>query len=356
MNRLSAVAFFAISLLFLGCTKNPPATSIPAPDAPEAAKSKPKAMNDQPLKTFSFKGKDADWVALSPDGKVVALATGTLGTPGDVRLWDVASGKERPPLPVGNWVRCVVFTADSKTLVSAGNRGTVQFWDLVTAKERSKYDFATIQLQSLAVTGDGKTFAFGHDGYKDKQEVIVVDASTLKEQYHFQHPKSVRALLFSKDGKTLASGCDDGVIRLWDLNTGKEKKALRGHQEAWISSLAFTPDEKMLYSGSWDWSVKAWNLASGSASKSFSADGYTVDSVAIIDQGNTMIMGSATVVFWSTADGKARSAFKPHASRGIHNSLSLSADGKTMATLGQKRSAGIEVKIWDVPAIMNAGR
>ncbi len=37
------------------------------------------------------------------------------------------------------------------------------------------------------------------------------------------HTKNIRAAAFSPDGKTIASGAEDGSVRLWDVETGKER-------------------------------------------------------------------------------------------------------------------------------------
>ena len=75
------------------------------------------------------------------------------------------------------------------------------------------------------------------------------------------HADGVSSVAFSPDGKTLASGGerDDKTIRLWDIDTGIEKKGLLGHTGA-ISSVAFNPDGRTLASGSWDGTVILWDF------------------------------------------------------------------------------------------------
>ena len=59
------------------------------------------------------------------------------------------------------------------------------------------------------------------------------------------HPDEIQSLAWSPDGKTLATGCRDRWIRLWDGNTGKALGTLRGHG-IWVTGLAFSPDGKRL--------------------------------------------------------------------------------------------------------------
>jgi WD40 repeat protein len=136
--------------------------------------------------------KSITGVAVSPDGRSIAAATGEYvrddhGFPnitGIVILWDVATRKERANLPEHKGsVRTVAFSPDGKILASGGQDGLVKLWDTGTSKER-----AILQ---------------GHQGY-------------------------VCSLSFAPDGKTLASSGIDSTVRLWRvgdlLSSGPEKQ------------------------------------------------------------------------------------------------------------------------------------
>ena len=72
------------------------------------------------------------------------------------------------------------------------------------------------------------------------------------------HREGVYALTYSPDGRFLASGGADGLIKIWDPATGRELRTLRGHSGL-ISSLAYGPDGRLLASGCWDKTVKVWD-------------------------------------------------------------------------------------------------
>src|SRR4051812_2790536 len=56
-----------------------------------------------------------------------------------------------------------------------------------------------------------------------------------------QHQDSVNSVVFSPDGKFLASGSYDKTVRLWDLATGREIRTFRNHRKS-VQSVAFSPD------------------------------------------------------------------------------------------------------------------
>ena len=88
----------------------------------------------------------------------------------------------------------------------------------------------------------------------------LYDTQTCKEvDLLVGHTDWVNSVVFSPDGKTIASGGRDNTIHLWDVDTGQHVRALIGHKSN-VNSVVFSPDGKTIASGSWYGNIHLWML------------------------------------------------------------------------------------------------
>lgn len=235
-------------------------------------------------------------VAFSPDGKWLALASGsTRSGGGPVEIWDVATWQRRYRHAEEKGAADVAFSPDSKQYAY----GT---WDS-DAK--------------VANVADGKV------------------VSVLK------HPLAVAGVAFSSDGRRLLTGCYDRKIRIWDLATRKTVRELDGHSEK-INSLCVSPDGALLISTSHDRTARLWDLASGEVKYTSPQAGSIMRRCAFSADGRfflTTDWGGRTFVR-ETATGQARIALRS----GGTDCAMLSSDNRLLAVAGQGR----DVKVFHV--------
>lgn len=159
----------------------------------------------------------------------------------------------------------------------------------------------------------------------------------------------IRSVCFSPDGKFLATGAEDKVIRIWDLSTRKITKYLRGHEQD-IYSLDFFPDGQRLVSGSGDRTVRIWDLNSGQCSLTLSIeDGVTT--VAVSPDGKLIAAGSLdrTVRVWDSSTGFLVERLDSENEAGTGHkdsvySVAFTSNGKEVASGSLDRT----VKLWSL--------
>lgn len=164
---------------------------------------------------------------------------------------------------------------------------------------------------------------------------------TGSDRLTLHHGDQVWSVALSPDGKRLASGGEDLTARIWDLATGQELLALKGHTK-WINAVAFSPDDKKLATASGDSTAKLWDAEKGQEITTLIGHQKRVNAVFFSPDGKRLFTASddRLVKVWDTASGREIASYSGHGT--VVRSLAISADGKRLATAAQAT-----VKLWD---------
>src|SRR5262249_32182823 len=154
---------------------------------------------------------------------------------------------------------------------------------------------------SLSFSPDGKRLA-GLGNW-----VRVWDLATKQEALKIAHGGSgIANVVFSPDGKRLAVGDFNGVVKVWDATTGKEGLSPKGHRQSdpvwWV---AFSPDGQRLASASGDTTIRVWNLANGQEIRTLQEHAAGVVRVAFSPEGQRLVSGSGDqkIIVWDLLSG-----------------------------------------------------
>ncbi len=250
----------------------------------------------------------ADYLlASAPDHKLLATAN---NLESEFRLW-TPEGKDAGTLPLvkGEAPVSLHFAPGGKHLAVGLRSGKVELWD-VPAKQKLKtlaypgvpYALAfTTKHDRLAVSGESSVVLF------DVAAGTTIRTFPSKEGMPATATPSVASLAYSPDGKMLALGCRDSLIRLLDADTGKEIRALEGHASV-VNSLAFSFDSRTLVSGSFDKTARLWEVFSGKSIRTFNGHIGEVTAVAISSDARTLLSASTdtTMLLWDATSVAAK--------------------------------------------------
>lgn len=285
-------------------------------------------------------------VTFSPDGQT--LASG--GDDVTIRFWDVASGKERNTIKIGDeadWIGSLAFSPDGKALASGGSgagANTVQLWDVGTRKGTTVLKEGQCMLPVAVFSPDGKTLATAST-FLNETPLTFWDATTRKQVAKTEKELSVAALAFTPDSKTAVILGWSGGITSVQTATGKITATMKTDDES-FSAAAFSPDAKTLATATWDeTTIKLWDVATGKEQVAMKGTKSKVFRVVFSPDGKTLATGGGdgTIKLWTVATGKERATFTGHEEEVW--SLAFSPDGKLLAS----GSFDHTIKLWDVP-------
>lgn len=309
---------------------------------------------------------------------VSAATSETTAAPG----WDYRSLTEWRRLLASDPVVSVAFSPDGKVIAGGGD-GKVFLWntqgDLLT----------TIVTEPPAPVAP--------EPPKDPKGDLLGQKITAPPAPEAKH--SVKLLVFSPDGKMLATS-SDSTVKLWNVQTGAWMKTLAGHLGA-VTALVFTPDSRAIATGSVDKNIKIWGVAAGQALGTLSQhvypvralafsedvkslisvgaqgrgrkngelkiwdvagkgdllqektlDGISPDSAQLVAQGRILAAGSdgvfPSIKLWNPTDGTFVRATMPAYGHATVTSLAFAPDYAVVAGGGAKNKKNSLVWLWDI--------
>ena len=167
-------------------------------------------------------------------------------------------------------------------------------------------------INDLAITSDGrKMISASEDGIL---KVWNVDSGCETKAIKV-HETLVNSVAITQDGKNAISGSDDGTVRIWDLESGMETETLIGHFNP-INAVAVFPDGHRVVSGSMDGILKIWDIRNGDVLKTLKGHAGPIDSIIIAENGKMIISASNDAIkIWNADQGYEIETIKESDSR-----------------------------------------
>lgn len=254
-------------------------------------------------------------LAFSPGGEFLAVAGGTSGRSGEIRIIDLSKGTSvRALATAGDVFLSLAFSPDGQRLVGGGADNTIRVLETNTGNELQRIEQHADWVMGLAYAPDGSHFA---SASRDKTARLFDAKSGELEETYDGHGQIVFTVAFAPDSQRVLSGGRDREIHAWTTKDARRSLAVRGfdgdvlriavagdqifstgadrmvrqhrlqdkksepvrtfagHRDV-IYSLAVHSDSKRMASGGFDGEVRVWNSTTGEAvTHFFAAPGYS---------------------------------------------------------------------------------
>ncbi len=253
-----------------------------------------------------------------------------------------AHAPEKYPRPLP--VTAMALSPDGSTLACSGYLETT-LWDLATGKLKARIGGMPERILALAwLAADQLAVAGGIPGRSG--EVWMVHPSKPTERKRLVNARDcVLAMVASPDGKLLACGGADNLVRCFELPSGKLKWQIEPHAD-WIMGMAFSPDSQHIATASRDRTAKRIDATKGEIEATFAAHDCAVLSVAFSLDSKETLSGDVEgeIRRWDrNGDGKKDTTLRPSGRAEVLAVGFLDAD-TPLAALGNGAVVSVDVK------------
>lgn len=290
-------------------------------------------------------------VGFSPDGKMIVTAKGE-----DLSLWDLQGNLLASAIADDKIIYTAKFHPNGKLLASSGAEKSVKLWritdrttrlltELLTGSSNNLIDGAlqlihtfeghSNEVLSLNFSKDGRRIAFGYQDGSVQISDLEGDVNTKVGI----HSNGVFDVNFSLDNHYLLSASKDRSVRLWALQNALIDTSYGHIDNIW--AVNYRPDGKVFASASVDKSIRLWN-ADGTLKQELQGHADTVYSAVFSIDGTKLVSASrdGTARIWDSQTGNLLHVLSGHGSQLIY--AAFSPDQKTIATVGFDH----KIKLW----------
>lgn len=196
--------------------------------------------------------------AISPDGKLLAVACGAYCQPGEVQLFSLSNGKRLATLTGHReQINCLAFTRDSRILISGGKENRCLIWRMADYKRSGLLKGAESLGMVLSISADGNTVATLDEGNRIAVWNLARQArlTTLKG-----HTDGAIRLAYFPDDPRLVVASNDGTLRLWEMLRYKATIVVSKAHKDTINDMAIKPGGSLIATCGNDGVVKVWDI------------------------------------------------------------------------------------------------
>jgi WD40 repeat protein len=270
------------------------------------------------------------FVVYKPDGKALIAADS------DRRLafWDLRAGTITRTLQLTEEIKSLAISADGKLMAVAGGdfgqAGSITLLDAASGEVKRKLTGHLLPVRSVTFSRDGTRLVSGSEDGKVK---IWNVGSGAEERTITNSPLPVLTVAYSSDERAIITGGHDGKVRIWDTNSGLLLHTLEG-QTSGVFALALSADAKLMASsGSATDKINFWELASGEQKGTIRDNLFSPTSI-LFTRNSILAVSNANgrVLLWNKDEGHLVGELTVHELGG--SAIALSPNKRFLASAG----------------------
>ncbi|EJD39599.1 putative WD repeat protein [Auricularia subglabra TFB-10046 SS5] len=289
---------------------------------------------------FTWRQKsDDDEEGSDDDSSMQVDAPASVGTAIAQTRWGIAERHyfNQP----GTKVVCSAFHAPSNLLVVGFSTGVFGLWEMPGFTNLHTLSISQEKITSVAINRSGEWLAFG----AQKLGQLLVwewqsESYVLKQQGHYF---DMNTLAYAPDGQSIATGGDDGKVKVWNTNSGFCFVTFSEHTAA-VSCVEFAKHGQVLFTASRDGTVRAFDLVRYRNFRTFTSPSPVQFTALAVDPSGEVVAAGSTdsfeIFLWSVQTGKLLDVLAAH--EGPVSALAFSPTGNELASASWDKS----VRIW----------
>lgn len=219
-------------------------------------------------------------VSFSSDGGTILVH----GDAGAAQTLDVATGETRCVLDAGHGAAADATFVGAFAVTVRNGRGYV--WDTTTCEVLRTIEKVGQTAVKLVASVDPRRVAF-----LSGRQALVVGVPGGRTLYRLQHPGEITSLAFSSDGARIVTGGRDRLARIWDGQTGRHLRDLRGHRGQ-VLDVAIAPGGSEVATASTDGTARIWETSTGVHQATLFGHTQFVDAVEFSPDGQALVTAS----------------------------------------------------------------
>ena len=241
-------------------------------------------------------------------------------------------------------VICTTFHAPSNLLVVGFSTGVFGIWEMPHFANIHTLSISQEKISSVAISSSGEWLAFGA---RKLGQLLVwewqSESYVLKQQGHYF---DMNTLSYAPDGQTIATGGDDGKLKVWSVHSGFCFVTFSEHT-APVMDVTFAKQGSVLFSASLDGTVRAYDLVRYRNFRTFTSPSPVQFSALAVDPSGEVVAAGSTdsfeIFMWSVQTGKLLDVLSGH--EAPISSLTFCPSGTNQLASG---SWDKTVRIWSV--------